>query len=263
MKYTIKAIAKSRFVIVLLSTIYVFCVVAVYTLTIVQWGGTDIETVSHLDLTDEQALKALAGPIQIKLAGSNGIWGWPFNNSILRLVSFTLLTVSIVISWILILGGKFGCGWKINLFFMFAVIATCFSSFSVDCHQIQQSRSFCYQSKMLCGDKRDCECIVGTFVKVPIMNLFTILCASILRMIYMARSDSKRYKIDKHSEKKKRRYLEHEPKSLSTTSVSVSQNEIDGKDSYCSNNTFDDNDPEIDMDEEYGMYGGGAGTAYD
>ena len=118
------SIVRSRFAIILISVAYLVCLVYVIALTSTQWKSRHIE---HLrtDFDKKQSFYAdLMGPLEIE--GQNGRWGWPLNNSILRLISFMFLTVSIIISWCLMECKRFGTVWKLNLLLMFICIVTCF-----------------------------------------------------------------------------------------------------------------------------------------
>ena len=115
------SIAKSRFSITLISAAYLVCLIYLIAMTLIQWKYHEIR-INHFQ--KQPFLADLMGPLEIK--HHDGRWGWPKNNSILRLISFMFLTISIIISWVFMGIKKFGSVWKFNLFIMFICVFTCF-----------------------------------------------------------------------------------------------------------------------------------------
>ena len=78
------------------------------------------------------------------------------------------------------------------------------SAFSVDVHQIGQSKAFCVQHPKLCGNKQvNCECITDGFGKVPVLDFFSVICGLFIWIIFIACSDSKKNKKEKKIQKTK------------------------------------------------------------
>lgn len=148
----------------------------------------------------------------------------------------------------------------------------------MDWHQIQQSKKYCRTILHDLG----CKCIHGAFHEVPVMDFFTVFCASLLWMVYLKRKDSEKY----YSAKRKDEQMGANQQTIvAEHSVSISQEPASIKesvsydDSYCrqisaydtpAGGKFHDNDPEIprqdcdiDVSHHSSFHHQSVGNAYD
>ena len=124
---TLTSIGKSRFSIAIVSLSYVICIAHLYWFSIVQsqWINRPEKPMFLDDEDDEAHLMQMAGPVQIKGA-IHGSWGWPLSNTVFRMSAFSLLTGSVVTSWILMSSGTFGKAWRWNLRAIPVLLMVCF-----------------------------------------------------------------------------------------------------------------------------------------
>ena len=130
----LRSVIKSKVAIGVLSLLYVVCMAHLYYLSVaqstlitkpektmlfLQQGEDNVENKEF-----EKKMLGLLGPMQFK--DRKDAWGWPASNTWFRLTVFTLLTTSMVLSWIYLWSQTFGRPWRFNLLLIFAFIAVCF-----------------------------------------------------------------------------------------------------------------------------------------
>lgn len=179
---------KSRFTTVTLTVLHFIFVIGLFTITVIQsqWMDDKDKMESFLG-SKYMEMSSLISPIQVT-GDIEGRWGWSTHNTVLRLITFVLLSVSVIVSWVMIHYKQIGLRFRRNLSVLKLLMIIGFCSFCIDIHCWIRATSFCNNNQDFCGSRTNCHCIYSDFWETLMAEVAVLFTTGILFKSLRARS---------------------------------------------------------------------------